>query len=433
MWDVLEHLGALVDKSLVLAEGDAVPRYRMLETTRLFALEQLGGAGETAATLRRHALAMTTLLTTYEQQRVGHAATAEDDALLSAEGDNIRAAYDWLATTGPADDLLAVELGSAAVYALACAGGVSEAFDRTVVFGSRIGAGTPPEAAARFWLELSTWGAIVGRVEAYEAAQQAIELCRSLGDDAGLYRALTSRIAIGARRGDSARLGALVEEGRRIERAYWPHHRLTSFRWACYRWLQAEGRPDEAMVCALERAAINAAAGRPMLEQITLGDTVADCELSAGRADAAETRCRSALRMLRGDPWGCAHVLETLAFVCTAQGKDDEAIEHGRAATLASRDIGMHFRMLEAMALSAARQGRLRDAAWAAGHVDLLYAERGEVRWPHGRAARSSMRLSARARWRRATARALGAAADIEVAFERAFGPSSESAVAEPG
>ena len=132
------------------------------------------------------------------------------DALLSAEGDNIRAAYDWLATTGTADDLLAVELGSAAIYALACAGGVSEAFDRTVVFAPRIGAGTPPEVAARFWLELATWGAIVGRVEAYEAAQQAIEHYRNLGDDAALYQALTSRIAIGARRGESSRLGALV-------------------------------------------------------------------------------------------------------------------------------------------------------------------------------------------------------------------------------
>ena len=45
-WDVLEQLGALVDKSLVIAEGDAIPRYRMLETTRLFALERLIDSGE---------------------------------------------------------------------------------------------------------------------------------------------------------------------------------------------------------------------------------------------------------------------------------------------------------------------------------------------------------------------------------------------------
>jgi predicted ATPase len=51
-WAALDHLGALVDKSLVLAEGDPVPRYRLLETTRAYALERLGEASETAATLR---------------------------------------------------------------------------------------------------------------------------------------------------------------------------------------------------------------------------------------------------------------------------------------------------------------------------------------------------------------------------------------------
>ena len=40
-WDVLEHMGALVDKSLLVADGELVPRYRLLETTRLYALERL--------------------------------------------------------------------------------------------------------------------------------------------------------------------------------------------------------------------------------------------------------------------------------------------------------------------------------------------------------------------------------------------------------
>ncbi len=39
-WDVVHALGRLVDKSLVLVEGDAQPRYRLLETLRLYAAEQ---------------------------------------------------------------------------------------------------------------------------------------------------------------------------------------------------------------------------------------------------------------------------------------------------------------------------------------------------------------------------------------------------------
>ena len=45
-WLVLDLLGHLVDKSLVIADGEAEPRYRLLETTRAFALEQLAVAGE---------------------------------------------------------------------------------------------------------------------------------------------------------------------------------------------------------------------------------------------------------------------------------------------------------------------------------------------------------------------------------------------------
>src|SRR6478609_8023611 len=69
----------------------------------------------------------------------------------------------------------------------------------------------------------------------------------------------------------------------------------------------------------------------PMAPQTTMGDIVAECELSAGRPDAAEARCGQALEKVRGHARGTCHVEETLTSVCTAQGKDAEAIEHARA------------------------------------------------------------------------------------------------------
>lgn len=54
-WLALDLLGHLVDKSLVIADSAAEPRYSLLETTRAFALEQLAAAGESEAMLRRHA------------------------------------------------------------------------------------------------------------------------------------------------------------------------------------------------------------------------------------------------------------------------------------------------------------------------------------------------------------------------------------------
>jgi predicted ATPase/DNA-binding winged helix-turn-helix (wHTH) protein len=55
-WAVLDELGALVDKSLVVAEPDTFgePRYRLLETMRQYALDRLDAAGDGDATRTRH-------------------------------------------------------------------------------------------------------------------------------------------------------------------------------------------------------------------------------------------------------------------------------------------------------------------------------------------------------------------------------------------
>ena len=147
--------------------------------------------------------------------------------------------------------------------------------------------------------------------------------------------------------------------------------------------------------------------------------------MSAGRTDAAEAHCRDALEKVRGYAWGTCQVEETFAFVCTAQGNDAGAIEHGRAALAASRDPGVHFRLLEPLALGAARQGRWHDAMWVLGYVDRLYALRGEVRWPFAQRRRAELDAllaegvdaAYRERWR-----AEGAKGDLDTAFERAFG-----------
>ena len=76
-WIVLDHLGALVDKSLVLAEGDPIPRYRMLETTRAYALERLAEAGETQATLRRHAQGLRRIARAVRERRLELAGDGE--------------------------------------------------------------------------------------------------------------------------------------------------------------------------------------------------------------------------------------------------------------------------------------------------------------------------------------------------------------------
>ena len=51
---VLDHLAAMVDKSLVLVDRANPPQHHMLQTTRLFATQQLVAADEQASKARRH-------------------------------------------------------------------------------------------------------------------------------------------------------------------------------------------------------------------------------------------------------------------------------------------------------------------------------------------------------------------------------------------
>ena len=57
----LEAMGGLVDWSLVKLADHETPRYRLLETTKIFALEKLDAAGETETMYARHGRAMAVL------------------------------------------------------------------------------------------------------------------------------------------------------------------------------------------------------------------------------------------------------------------------------------------------------------------------------------------------------------------------------------
>ena len=97
--DVLDGLNSLVDKSLVFRDDgfDGAPRFRMLETIRAYAWEQLVAAGEEELLRQRHAeyfLAMVettgALLFASESKR----------SRLAAEHGNVQAALHWLVQQG---------------------------------------------------------------------------------------------------------------------------------------------------------------------------------------------------------------------------------------------------------------------------------------------------------------------------------------------
>jgi predicted ATPase/DNA-binding SARP family transcriptional activator len=89
--DVLTHLSALVDKSLLIAEGS---RYRLLDTVRQFAAEKLDVAGEREQLRVAHAQYFLKLVESLEPRLFAGAVDAEALATIDREIDNIRAIFD---------------------------------------------------------------------------------------------------------------------------------------------------------------------------------------------------------------------------------------------------------------------------------------------------------------------------------------------------
>ncbi|MFJ9615714.1 BTAD domain-containing putative transcriptional regulator [Streptomyces noursei] len=108
---VLDLLTALTEKSLVLAEGDRAPRYRMLGTVKEYAEQRLAEAGEAEPTRRAH-LACFTELAAAAEPHLRRAGQLEWLAVLTAEHDNIGAAMRGALAAGDADG--AMRLAAAA-------------------------------------------------------------------------------------------------------------------------------------------------------------------------------------------------------------------------------------------------------------------------------------------------------------------------------
>lgn len=92
---IVERISNLVSKSLLTLDRSAHPgRWRLLETTRAYALEKLGERGETERAARRHAEFFRDFFASMEPSSTMEA-TTEDLVRYRQDIDNVRAALDW--------------------------------------------------------------------------------------------------------------------------------------------------------------------------------------------------------------------------------------------------------------------------------------------------------------------------------------------------
>jgi predicted ATPase/DNA-binding winged helix-turn-helix (wHTH) protein len=191
--DVVHHLANLVLKSLVVADiGGGSTRYRLLETTRAYALEKLAQNGELDAVARRHAEFYRELFERAETEWETRP-TAEWLADYGWRLDNLRAALDWAFSPG-GDLSVGVALTAAAVPLWMHLSLMEECSGRVERALAAMEAGTSPDARREMKLHAAFAGSLIYiKAEAAEIAAawtKALELAESLDDADYQLRAL---------------------------------------------------------------------------------------------------------------------------------------------------------------------------------------------------------------------------------------------------
>jgi hypothetical protein len=210
-------LSSLIDKSLVIVGDGEPPRYRLLETTRAFALERLAEYGSLGAVRRRHAAAIV-------------ASFRSDDALesvsrrlarTSPDLDNLRAAVAW--ATGPDGDRhIAIELAGEADNLWFDSGAGEEGEALFAGVKPWVDETTPPCAAARFWLSRASLLLMKSLREGATAGFKAAELYRDLGDRVSRFRALILAASQLGMAGDFDPALAAIGEAQSLIESSWP-------------------------------------------------------------------------------------------------------------------------------------------------------------------------------------------------------------------
>jgi predicted ATPase/DNA-binding winged helix-turn-helix (wHTH) protein len=299
-WAVLEHLSALVDKSLVVAEAGDTPRYRLLESARAFALERLA-AVETAETLKRHAHAMAAFLQRVDGANIDCEIRSDQyAALVLPELDNLRAARAW--ANGDAGD------PQVAVALAACAGSLIdyavECVEWLPLLKQYVESGVVDTAvAARYWGAMAATNMVghVLRTVQVDAARRAVALYRAAGESRRVFSSLINLSRQLAAQGHYDAAQGALDEARSLIRPDWPvelHYRLLLRDSSLAR---NAGRIEQARALIADAIRLSASAGDWRLEAIARNNLV-DLSWQLGPIDEAAGLVRKLAEELRAKP-----------------------------------------------------------------------------------------------------------------------------------
>jgi len=370
-WASSEILASLVDKSMVAMDGADVPRYSLLETTRVYALQQLARSGEEREIRRRHALHFVRLFEAFHEiWLIGPEHRWHPSA--TAEMDNLYAALDW--SFGPGGDpTVGTRLAAAGIpirYVIdrRQRHRILEWLDLAI---THVDPSADARAAARLWLGRSYFIGFVDAAAARDAGRRATVYFREAHDEIGLVHALVESSRAAGWAGDFIAAEHLLQEAlstRTSGRAPALDGLLElTFGFV----LSNAGSPSQAADAYRRAAGILDQCGSDSLRQLARTG-LADSLWAAQDLEAAETGFRESLRHLREAghvrSYLLAVTLGNLAGVLIERGATDEALALAREAIPIFLDSGRTWSVISGQALRLALVGRHEAAARLIGH-----------------------------------------------------------------
>ena len=382
-WETVDALGRLVDKSLVTVEGDEQPRYRLLETLRLYAAEKLAAAAETGAIAERHAQYYTDLFDrAYEAWE-----TTPDAAWLAVyrpEIDNVRAALDW-----------AFRDKARAEIAISLAGAVGLLWDKLALMAEGrkhvdratelISDATPTDIAARLLRQTGGLWHSSDRPRALASMQRAANLYR--GSD-NLEELGSVLVGIGSThaffgRHDEAKetlleAEAILSKTKRQKSLFNVMNNLGFL--ALFMDRGTDARRYFAHALALAKAQADNVRETQILVNL------AEVEFGLGAVEQAIETGRNAVGNLRlanrRSHLGWA-LVNLASYLIVADQHPEARLAAAEALALVREESGFIVRVcLQQWALLGVSDWGFEDSARLLGHVDLGFSAAGEVRQP---------------------------------------------------
>ena len=379
----LEALEGLVDRSLVQMVTTDPPRYRMLETTRQFAVERLKTEGLAEKAELAHKEAMVSLAEAVEHWYWRQA----EEAWLRCyrpDYDNLQLAFDRAIAQ---NDMPAAATLGLALLRIDHTNDVTPPRQRR---GKLLHAGIATAdllARARSWTCLSLWSIVlVPGLTFPESARQCLAAWRLLEDKFGLHEALCLQASALARTGQLKEARSALLEARSLEKSDWPLRSLAFGLGARYDVELYSGQFPAALEAVASEWALLRQSGMYRLATLVRAK-IPDLQLLVGRRDEAVVTGQAVVAELRQMelPAFLGYALSNLcgAMLMTGEERYQRAVPALAAESWRLTSVhGRAHLLFGVTALFAARQGKSEIALKLLGAADSWYRTQEVLRSP---------------------------------------------------